>query len=400
MSTLANTTTRYGTVAKVFHWTVALLILALIPLGLIASNLSHGPTPNIALSKTLFSIHKTLGVTVFFVALLRILWAITQPKPGSLHPDRKAETFLAELVHWLLYASLVLVPLTGWITHAASDEAIFAGIWWPFGQNLPFVPESVALAEVAAGLHVVFERVLVVSILLHVAGAVKHHVIDKDDTLRRMWFGRTETPLTGSHQSSLAPPVVAVGVLAAAIGAGALLGVYGQSTEAAELAEVESEWTVSDGTLALSITQFGNPVEGQFGNWTADISFDPGAADPKGFVTVTIDIASLDLGSVSAQAMGTDYFDVETHPTAVFAAEIRSDGDGYIAEGTLTVKEIALPISLPFTLELDGETAVMTGETVVNRRDYEIGAGNSDTDLAPEVAITVNLTATKGAAPE
>ena len=95
--------TTYGTVTKTFHWLTALVIITIIPLGVIANRLPYETNEQLAFKAQLFSFHKTLGVIVFAVALPRILWALTQPKPGSLHPERKAESFLADLVHWLLY---------------------------------------------------------------------------------------------------------------------------------------------------------------------------------------------------------------------------------------------------------------------------------------------------------
>ena len=194
--TLTNTTTRYGSVTKTLHWLTALLILALIPSGIIANHLPYDTAEELAKKAQLFSIHKTLGVTLFTVALIRILWALTQSKPAALHPERRGETFLADLVHWLLYGSLVLVPLTGWIHHASTEG--FAPILLPIGQNLPFVPKSETLAGITASLHIIFERVLVFALLLHIVGAVKHHVIDKDITLKRMWYGDAE----GGHEDT------------------------------------------------------------------------------------------------------------------------------------------------------------------------------------------------------
>ena len=195
---LTNTPAAYGTVTKTFHWLTVLLIAATLPLGIIANDLAHqirAPGAEVtdalvARAALLFSLHKTLGIAVFFTALARIGWALTQTKPGLLNGDRRAEAWLAETVHWLLYGSLLLVPLTGWIHHAATSG--FAPILWPLGQSLPLVPQSESLAALTADLHIIFERVLILSILLHVAGALKHHLIDRDATLRRMLPGRTE----------------------------------------------------------------------------------------------------------------------------------------------------------------------------------------------------------------
>ena len=187
---IANSSTRYGAVAKTFHWLTALLILTLIPTGIIANGMPFDAPEELARKAQLFSVHKTLGVVLFTVAVLRILWAFTQPKPVPLHPENKLLCFLADTAHWLLYGSLILVPLSGWVHHAATEG--FAPILLPIGQDLPFVPKSETVAGISASLHIIFERVLVVSLFLHIAGALKHHFVDRDATLRRMWFGNTE----------------------------------------------------------------------------------------------------------------------------------------------------------------------------------------------------------------
>ncbi len=395
-----NTTRSYGSVTKTFHWLTALLILSLIPLGIIANGLPFNTPEELTRKAFLFSLHKTLGVTVFFVALARIAWAISQPKPGPLHPDRKVEHWAAETVHWLLYGSLLLVPLSGWIHHAATTG--FAPIWWPFGQNLPFVPKSDAVASVFAGLHIVFERVLMASVILHIAGALKHHIIDKDHTLRRMWFGSGNAPDVVPHRHSAVPIVSAVAAWIIAIGIGAGLGVYashGSETPQTQLDDVASEWTVTDGSIDIEITQFNSKVQGNFADWTASITFDPEIAhSTAGSVDVTIAIPSLTLGSVTKQALGPDYFSVEDHPTATFKADIVVIPEGHAAEGLLTIKDRSVPISLPFELQYDGDSASMKALVTLNRLDFGIGENMSDEsslNFAVDVRIAVTATRAK-----
>ncbi len=391
---LSNTATRYGSVTKTFHWLTALLMIALIPSGLIANDMAWD-TPEALESKAwLFSIHKTLGVTLFAVAVLRILWALVQPKPASLHPERRGEHFLAETVHWLLYGSLVLVPLTGWVHHAATEG--FAPILPPIGQNLPFVPKSEAVAAVSGSLHVIFVWALIVSLGLHIAGALKHHFVDRDVTLRRMWFGPVEggaAPARGGH---VAPALGALAVWAWAIGIGAALGQFDRHEARVAmiaLSEVASDWQVESGTLAIRVLQMGSDVEGSFADWTAAISFDENATGVMGSADVTISIPSLTLGSVTSQALGTDYFNAEAHPTARFSAEIRRAEDGYLATGTLTIREATVPVTLPFTLALDGDRAEMAGQLVLDRRDFGIGTGTGEGTLGFDVVVDVALTA-------
>ncbi|NIZ61635.1 cytochrome [Sedimentitalea sp. CY04] len=405
-----NTPASYGSVAKGFHWFMALLILTAIPLGLVANNLAYqirspefdGSLEVISRVYILFSIHKTIGVAVFFTALLRIMWAISHPKPGLLHPDRKLESWAAETVHWLLYGSLVLVPLFGWIEHAATTG--FAPIWWPFGQDLPFVPKSESVAHVLASLHILFVRVLIVSLLLHIAGAVKHHVIDRDATLRRMLPGKLDLPQPAEHKGGLIPLFTALGVWFLVLGIGVMAGFFTSpnqpvaqavSAQPAPLQQVASGWEVQNGTLGISITQMGSQVSGSFTEWTAAINFD--AAAPTGHVgdvEVTIAIASFDLGTVFAQAMGPDFFDNATYPTAVFKAQLEKLDAGYQAVGTLTVRDKEVPITLPFTLDLQNDQAVMAGTVTLDRLSFDIGQNMPDeSSLGFAVDVQIDLTA-------
>jgi len=165
-----NTPGRYGSVAKAFHWIIALLILIEYPLGLIANDWPIDTPRDLEIKFTLFSAHKTLGLLIFALALLRILWALAEPRPRPLHPDRPIETWLAHAVHWLLYFCLMLVPLTGWAEHAATSG--LAPIWWPFGQGLPFIPKSEIAQAIFAGMHGALTSLFLIAVALHVAGAL------------------------------------------------------------------------------------------------------------------------------------------------------------------------------------------------------------------------------------
>lgn len=397
---LSNTADTYGSVTKFFHWATVLLIATVIPLGIVAHDWPIDPD-SLGTKALLFSAHKTVGVTIFFLALARILWALSQPKPHPVSPDSRLQHWLAETVHWLLYGSLVLVPLTGWLQHSAADG--YAPIWWPFGQNLPFVPKDTELAALFAGLHLTFERVLILALLLHVAGALKHHVIDRDATLRRMWFGRTQVEATPRPAGKLAPVAGALVVWAAAIGVGAGLGVYTQSSQAAQVAELQagpSGWDVQEGEIGLTVTQFGNTVSGRFGEWVAAIEFSetPDGEGRHGTADVQIAIGSLSLGSTTDQALGADWFNADAFPTARFTADLlAAEGEGtYRADGTLTLKGETVPVSFPFSLGIDGDMAEMTAELTLARRDF--GIGTAETTVGYDVEVEITLTATRGAA--
>ncbi|MEE4117906.1 MAG: cytochrome b/b6 domain-containing protein [Paracoccaceae bacterium] len=401
--TLANTAHAYGSVAKAFHWTVAVFILALIPLGIVANGLPADTSEQIARKATLFSIHKTLGVTLFFLALARIGWAVVQPRPAALHPDRRLETAAATTAHWLLYASLLLVPLSGWAHHAATEG--FAPIWWPFGQSFPFVPKDPALAETLGGLHIVFERVLALTLLLHVAAALKHHLWDGDDTLRRMLPGsgpREAAPAAARPLPAWTGPAAALSVFAVAIAIGGALGIYGKprtATTAVALQEAPSDWRVTEGEIGLTIRQLGSDVTGRFGDWTAAIDFAETPSDGRhGSAEVTIAIPSLTLGAVTDQAMEQAYFHAEEYPTARFEADLLP-GDGantFRAQGTLTLRGESVPVAFPFTLAIEGDRAEASFDLTLDRRDFGIGANQDDPGtLGFEVGVRGQLTATR-----
>ncbi|MTE01498.1 cytochrome [Paracoccus sp. YIM 132242] len=381
-----NTPHRYGGIARTLHWLTALIILANIALGLVANRL---PLEALETKVRLFSLHKTLGIAAFTVALVRILWAISQPRPVPVHPERRLETFLAESVHWILYAALLLVPLTGWIEHAATEG--YAPILWSLGQGLPLVPKSPHLAETMAAVHGTFAWLLIGAVALHVAGALKHALIDRDGVLARMLRGRPAGPATARH--SRTPALAAIAVFAA----GTALAVAPRAPEppaGAPLEQAASDWRVTEGTLGFSIRQMGTEVAGGFSDWTAAIAFDPDTG--TGHVEVTINMASATVGTVTDQAKGPEFFDVAQHPVAVFRADIRPEGDGYLAQGPLSLKGREVPVTLPFSLQIADGTATMSGETVLDRRDWTIGAGYGDeATVGFPVRLTVQLTATR-----
>jgi len=396
----ANTEVHYGSVAKTFHWLTALLILAIIPLGVIAHGMPIDTSEELARKAELFRWHKTLGVVVFFVALARILWAATQPRPRGLHPDAKLETFAAEVAHFMLYGCLILVPLTGWIHHAATTG--FAPLFLPFGDNLPFVPKDAGVAKTFSILHIVFKNVMVVTLLLHIAGALKHVVIDHDKTLARM-IGRPDVPMPPPGASH-ALPVVTAGAIFAAVFAG--LSLTGSLTpsdavaaEAPVLEDVASDWTVTEGTLGIEVVQFGSPVQGTFADWTAAIQFDDSTrADDgeRGSVSVTVSIPSLTLGSVTGQALGADYFDAATFPTATFEGPILAQGEAFVVDGTLTIRDQSQPVSLPFDLSIVDGVATASGTTTVQRLGFNVGQNMPDgSNLGLDVVISMELTATR-----
>jgi cytochrome b561/polyisoprenoid-binding protein YceI len=369
---LANTPNAYGIITRSFHWLTALLIFTAIGLSFV---MDDGPFTNAeeALRASFyFSLHITVGVTSFFVAVARILWGFTQPRPGLLNPDHRAEALLAELVHWSLYGAMMIMPLSGWIWHAASSGG--APILWPLGQTLPLIPNSDSLASFAKQIHILAHFVLFATIGLHVLGAVKHALIDRDATMARMVSGKS-VPVPPQIHSSL-PKLGALAGWAFVVAVAFATAEPPKITQTAPQTAAAGNWAVTEGSLSITFAQLGQSLTGSFGEFHADISYDEVAK--TGAVTVTIPVTSLELGSVTKQAMTPEFLAPTAHPTASFKADILEKDGQLIAAGTLDLRGKEMPVTLPFSLTIDGDTARMQGQTTVDRRDFGIGPNYAD----------------------
>ncbi len=334
-------------------------------------------------------------MTVFFVALARIVWAFIEVKPVGLHPARRAETFLAETVHWALYLSLVVVPLSGWVHHAALDG--FAPILWPFGQGLPMVPKSEAVASAAGAVHWLFTKVLFASVALHIAGALKHAIVDRDLVLARMAYGAeagepggAPQPCAGAGGGGDLCRRRSCGLADRGAGRPGRPGDRGGGA----CCRVWRELAGGRGHVGPDRAPDGGRGGGHPAGWTAVINFDE--ATGTGSVRVEIDVATLTLGAVTDQAKGPEFFDVATHPTAVFSGDIAPAGEAFEARGTLSLRGVEVPVTLPFTLAIEGTTARMAGALTLDRRDFGMGKSYADeVTVGFPVAVSVALTATK-----
>jgi polyisoprenoid-binding protein YceI len=153
--------------------------------------------------------------------------------------------------------------------------------------------------------------------------------------------------------------------------------------------------------LGFAVSWGGQPFTGTFRSWTADIDFDP-ADLAHSHATVNVNIGSEASGDVETDdgVKGVEGFAVSQFPTAVFRATTftHKAGDTYVAQGTLSLKGISRPITLPFTLTLSGNTAHVVGKAQVMRTDFHVGTGEWEKPdpVAHEVSINIDLTASKG----
>jgi cytochrome b561/polyisoprenoid-binding protein YceI len=383
----------YGRVARALHWLTAALILVMFALGLAASNWPQDSGAAFAVKAALFSAHKTLGLIVLGLAGVRILWAVAVPSPRPLAEHAPWVRWLAGTTHWALYVAICAVPLTGWLHHAASEG--FAPIWWPFGQTLPLVPRDPEVSAAFGAMHRAAVVALAGLALVHAAGALKHHLRDRDATLLRMTRGVSDGAPTAPRPALAARALPALALWAAVLGLALALPREAPVAESAPGAG-QGNWAVQEGTLAIAVRQMNDTIEGRFGTWTADIVFGEQPVEGRhGSLRVEIDVGSLRLGSVTSDALGPAFLDAGGHPKAVFEGDILAAPEGgYVAEGTLALRGAEVPVRMPFSLEIEGDTARAEGAVTLDRRDFGVGATFADeATVGYTVDVRTELTA-------
>ena len=173
---LKNTNERFGAVAILFHWVMAILIIGLLALGLYMVRLP------ISFQKLkLYGWHKEFGLLVLALVIVRLSWRIMNKTPKLNLP--LWEKVAAKTVHWAFYIFMFAMPLTGWLMSSASGIPVsFFGLF-----TMPdLISANNANRVLLDQIHEWLGYALIATVCGHAAAALKHHFIDKDDILKRM----------------------------------------------------------------------------------------------------------------------------------------------------------------------------------------------------------------------
>ena len=176
---LENTAQQWGWLSKTLHWLTAVLIFVQVPLGFYAETLKLSP-----FKMDVFVWHKSLGMLVFLLLILRLLWRIKGTIPKALDSSHR-QNMLARAAHGLLYSLMFLLPISGWIISSAANIPV--KLFWLIPLPALVGPDD-ALKSLAAEVHEVCVFVLLAILILHIGAALRHHLLLKDNILRRMWF--------------------------------------------------------------------------------------------------------------------------------------------------------------------------------------------------------------------
>jgi len=181
-------TTSYNTVAVTMHWLIAGLVILMFFFGLYAASQAdalregHG---NLSYVVMIFNWHKTTGLLVLLLALLRLAWRLIHKAPPLPDDMGKFELFLTKFVHVAFYVLIIGVPLIGWImiSSAESGSYFFNNHAW----QIPEIwPNSREVHETMEELHELAAWSIMILLVLHVGGALKHHFINRDNLMTRM----------------------------------------------------------------------------------------------------------------------------------------------------------------------------------------------------------------------
>ncbi|MDE2157100.1 MAG: cytochrome b [Xanthomonadaceae bacterium] len=173
---------QWGAVARFFHWTMALGILGNGVWGLLMTEMKP------SMSKiSVYALHKSIGLTLLALLLLRLLWRSVDRRPPD-EPAPRWQQRAAHLVHGVLYVLIAAIPLSGWWYNSLRG---FALQWFKL-FNLPALAgRNIDAAQFAHAVHEYLFWLLLLVLVAHVGAALKHHVFDRDNVLRRMLpFGR------------------------------------------------------------------------------------------------------------------------------------------------------------------------------------------------------------------
>ena len=172
------TTSRYGGVSIAFHWLIALMIAISFGVGFYMADLPLSPD-----KLKLYSWHKWAGVSAFLLVWFRLFWRVTHRPPALPDSMPRVMQVAAHAGHFLLYALMLAIPLSGWLMSSAKG---FQTVWFGILPIPDLLNKNKELGDLLQTVHMSLNLLFAVTIVGHVGAALKHHFIDKDDILTRM----------------------------------------------------------------------------------------------------------------------------------------------------------------------------------------------------------------------
>lgn len=176
---------RYTSGAIWFHWAIAALIIANLAIGLFHESLSQSARGNA------MDFHKAAGIVVLLLSVARLGWRLSFPPPRFPGHLKRWEAWLARWTHRTFYLLMIGVPLAGWLFVSASPKSRPFSFFGLFDLPRLPVPRSESVFGLWHEAHELLAFAMLGLVVLHVAGALKHQLLDRDNQLARMGLGRS-----------------------------------------------------------------------------------------------------------------------------------------------------------------------------------------------------------------
>lgn len=442
---------RYSNFAIILHWLLAFALAFQIGLGWRLEQLSLGQGLFDATQ-----LHKSIGISILILSALRILLRLFKKPPPFLSDDRWAR-LLSKVTHYALYLFMIGAPLSGWLLVSTSeldiDTYLFGVLYWPHVPGTEYL--TLAVRDIINGLsysaHEYLAWMGVALFFLHIVGALRHQIWKGEAILVRIL---PIEKLGGKYAGGLAITILIACIIAtyliaqysdisiAAVGQRAAptsdmikldddikaqiiiaddplnsetKAVGSEKNAASILQEIEEDKAAADPvskpeikspfrwniigqkTLTFSVQWNDDVVTGKFTDWNADILFSVDAIE-KSSVAVNINLSSVATSdsTVDGAIGGVDFFNISSSSSASFRSDkiISMGGGKYQMPGQLRLKNITRPMTIMFTLQIDGDNAKVTGSGVINRLAHDIGKTNYP-EIANRVTIEFDFKATR-----
>ncbi len=376
---MSATTTRYHEVARILHWLIAGLILLQYALASMAEEASSDLQ-----ELALLANHKSVGMTILMLAVVRVIWRFTHSVPALPVSMPRWQVRVSSVSHALLYFLIFALPLSGWLFSSATAYSVS---WFNVFVFPDLIGGNENRAELLEEVHEALATVLFVLALLHILAALKHGLFDRDGVLGRMssWlsiglfaiaFMVGVTLLSVPKPSDSPAATTAAAPQAAAPHAGETVA----PATAVMIDTTLPLWNIdkSQSVIRFTADQAGAPFTGSWQQWYADIRFDPHNLAASS-ARVRVDATSPATGDSDRDTtlLKSEWFDSSVHPEIIF----RSIGifvvetGGYLATGTLRIRNNEHPIRLTFTHQLVDGKDIITGSVDLDRIELGIGTG-------------------------
>lgn len=177
---IKNTKTAYGLITILLHWVMAILLAVLFSMGLYMTSLDYYDS----LYHSLPYWHKSFGILAILLLLMRFFWRIKNIKPDDINTQKNYEVLLANFIQNVFYALILFIGITGYLISTAKGKSIEFFYFIEIPAVTQFIDDSVV--DLVGEIHLTMAILLSFLVLLHASAALKHHFIDRDNTLKRM----------------------------------------------------------------------------------------------------------------------------------------------------------------------------------------------------------------------